>query len=96
MNQQLTVDRFLDLFGTRNGRWLANRLNLSGKGSQQLADLLSAYAWNQRAADTLHGVQTMKGHSTAKNSYRTYCEQLKDDITAHPLFERVNRRLAFW
>jgi hypothetical protein len=87
------VDRFLDLYGTRTGRWLANRLNLTGPGSIKLADLLSCYAWHWRAADTITGVQQMKGQPTNRNPYRDACLILRAEITTHPLF---TDRLALW
>ena len=93
MTATTAVDRFLDLYGTRNGRWLANRLNLSGPGSTELANLLSSYAWNWRAADTLTGVQQMKGKPTDRNPYRDACLIWRAKITAHPLF---TDRLALW
>jgi hypothetical protein len=92
----MDIDKFLDLFGTRRGRWLANRLNLEGTGSEGLANLLSGYAWNMRAAKTLTGVQEMKGHDTSKNAYRSYCAILRQDIKAHPLFHAVSHRISFW
>jgi hypothetical protein len=92
----VNTDRFLDTFGTRTGRWLANRLSLSGAGSVRLANMLSSYAWNMRAADTLRNVQTMKGQSTERNAYRDYCALLRLDIEDHPLFPAVSRRIAFW
>ena len=43
---------FLEYFGTRNGRWLANRLGLKGKGSERLANAVSSFFWNYTAAVT--------------------------------------------
>ena len=41
---------FLENYGTGKGRWLANRLGLTGKGSSDAATALSNYAWNKRTA----------------------------------------------
>ena len=80
------VEKFKDLYGTRTGRWLANRLNLSGAGSEILANQISSFAWNGIAAFALYGVQLMKGHDTTKNHYRDYCNNLSKEIVANPLF----------
>lgn len=106
--QPLTTERFIDLYGTRTGRWLANRLGLSGKGSQHLANLLSAYAWNNRAAQAYAGVCAMKAAPMPKCVYTSYCVMLRQDIEAHPLYSlclrtglsngpcSLSRKLAFW
>ncbi len=83
----MNPDRFLDMFGTRTGRWLANQLGLSGPGSEKLANLISNYAWNHRAA-----VVSMK----QPNCYSNYCEQLRGDIESHALYDRVKNRIRFW
>jgi len=83
----MNPDRFLDMFGTRTGRWLANQLGLSGAGSEKLANLISSYAWNHRAA-----VASIK----QPNSYGNYCEQLRGDIESHALYDRVKNRIRFW
>ncbi len=92
----MNTDQFLEAFGTRRGRWLASRLGLSGKGSVILAEMLSSYAWNMRAAQTLQGVQEMRGQSTEQNCYRTFCCAFREQIAAHPLFHNVSRRIKFW
>lgn len=94
--QTMDTEQFLDKFGTRTGRWLANRLNLSGKGSVQLAEMLSCYAWNLRAAHTLRGVQQMKGQPTERNCYQNFCDEYREQIAAHPQFPNVSRWLRFW
>jgi hypothetical protein len=91
----MNPDQFLDNFGTRTGRWLANRLNLKGTGSVKLADLISSYAWNKRAAVTLAGIYEMKGQSKT-NAYADYCNILRKDIENHPLYDNVKMRLNFW
>lgn len=85
----MDTDRFLDLFGTRTGRWLANRLMLLGPGSEHLAGLLSAYAWNWRAA----------GYCALPEGRRSYlrtCDTLRAEIEAHACWSQVSHRIRFW
>lgn len=91
----MNPDQFLETYGTQNGRWLANRLNLKGTGSQKLANLISCYAWNHRAAEVSANVAEMKGKSR-NNAYYDYCEILRQDIENHPLYSCVSRRINFW
>lgn len=92
----MTPEQFLDAYGRRTGRWLANRLGLSGKGSEQLARLLSDYAWNLRAAKVRQDVALMKGRTLSNCCYASYCAQAKVQIQVHPLYAQCSRRLAFW
>lgn len=92
----MTPEQFLDAYGTRTGRWLANRLGLSGKGSEHLAGLLSAYAWNLRAAKDSRAVALMQGRTLSSCCYASYCAQAKVQIQEHPLYAQCSRRLAFW
>ena len=92
----MDTEQFLEAFGTRRGRWLSSRLGLSGKGSVILAEMLSSYAWNMRAAKTLQGVQEMRGQSTEQNCYGDFCRGFREQIAAHPLFPYVSRRIRFW
>ena len=91
----MNPDQFLETYGTQTGRWLANRLNLKGAGSQKLANLISCYAWNHRAAECLAGVYEMKGKDK-NNAYADYCKLLREDIENHPLYHIVSRRINFW
>ena len=87
------IDRFADLFGTRRGRWLANRLNLAGKGSETLANWLSALAWNGRAAYTVDSMNKWKAEANAKNTYADCCAMIAEDVLKHPLYESVARSI---
>ena len=92
----LNGEQFLELFGTRSGRWLANRLNLRGAGSERLANLLSCWAWNSRAAVALDGIRVMKGQDRRQNAYADYCALLRREIESHQLYERIRKQIAFW
>lgn len=81
-------DTFIERFSTRTGRWLANRLNLKGPGSETLANLISCYAWNKRAGEY--------NANSASNNYLNYCKTLREDIEAHPLWPKVQPIISFW
>lgn len=85
----MDVNNFLTLFGARTGRWLAQRLMLLGPGSEHLAGLLSAYAWNKRAS----------GYCALPEGRRTYlgiCDKLRAEIEAHECWPQVSHRIRFW
>jgi hypothetical protein len=67
------IDRFTDLFGTSRGRWLANRLNLAGRGSERLAGAISGLAWNAKA------LKACKSEH-AKNIYLHCCACCVEEI----------------
>lgn len=92
----MNTEEFIESFSTRKGRWLANRLQLSGKGSVELANLLSGYAWNARAAQTVRRVQEMKGHDKSSNCYLLICKMLRKKIVSHHLYWHVRHKIAFW
>lgn len=50
LDDEETVESFIDLFGTTRGRQLANRLGFYGKGSTKAANAFSNYAWNKWTA----------------------------------------------
>lgn len=85
----MDVNNFLTLFGTRTGRWLAQRLMLLGPGSEHLAGLLSAYAWNKRAADYC-------ALPEGRRSYLRTCDTLRGEIESHPCWGQVSHRIKFW
>lgn len=68
---------FLDTFGTRRGRWLANRLGLSGKDSETIAGDVSAFFWNLRAAIAYEAI---KKCPTEGNLYAKVCKSILGDI----------------
>lgn len=69
---------FLDKFGTRRGRWLADRLGLSGKNSETIAGDVSAFFWNLQAAITYEAI---KKCPTEGNLYAKACRSIFGDIT---------------
>lgn len=79
------LQQFIDCYGTRTGRWLANRLNLTGPGSEKLANLVSAYVWNARALEVCQTDQ-------AKAAYSHACRLYIDDILASPKWYTIQRR----
>lgn len=80
------VDRFLDLFGTRRGRWLANRLGLSGAGSERFAGSLSNLAWNRRA---FYACQT----ENARNIYAHAISLIREEIARSPQYNPARHRI---
>ena len=82
------LQKYIDLYCTRRGRWLANRFNLSGKGAEQLAGRVSCYAWNARALEVCI---TDQGRAI----YHDLCRMALEDILAHPLYPAIERRFKF-
>lgn len=79
---------FIDLYSTQRGRWLANRFNLSGKGSEKLARNVSAFVWNARALEVCVT-------DNAKNIYSDACFIILEDIVSSPLFHALRYRFKF-
>lgn len=71
-------------FSTNRGRWLANRLYLSGKGSETLANNVSAFFWNLSAAITAEKMNEWKG--TKGNTYVHGCLLIHKDIISSELY----------
>jgi hypothetical protein len=82
----MSTDRFLELYGTRTGPWLANRLGLRGRGRERLAASLSNYAWNTRAI----GACTTE---SGRNVYRHAVSLNREDILSHPLYPTLSPAL---
>jgi hypothetical protein len=82
----MDTDRFLELYGTRTGPWLANRLCLHGRGRERLAASLSNYAWNTRA---VRACTTESG----RNVYRHAISLCREDILSHPLYPTLSPAL---
>ena len=80
---------FLRHFGTRRGRYLANRLNLKGKNSEKLANCVSGYFWNLQAAITVHKVMEIKGNMDKKNTYIHICKIIYQDIISYPNYNNL-------
>lgn len=76
--------RFNETFSTNRGRWLANRLYLSGKGSETLANNVSGFFWNLSAAITVDKMNQWKG--TKGNTYATACLYIHKDIISSDLY----------
>jgi hypothetical protein len=81
------IDRFRELFGTRRNRWLANRLGLSGKGSEKLANDLSCYVWNRIA---IRYCTT----DVARGLYKVYVSDALNRIYKSPCFNPHIIRIA--
>ena len=82
----MTTDRFLELYGTRTGAWLANRLCLHGRGRERLAASLSNYAWNDRA----------RRACLTDNGRRVYTHAMglcREDVMSHPLYPTLSPAL---
>jgi hypothetical protein len=79
---------FIEQFGTRRGRWLANRLRLSGSGSEKLANNVSAFFRNLSAAIVVEKKNEMKANKTA-NNYSVACRLIYDDIISSELYNKM-------
>lgn len=80
--------RFTETFGTRTGRWLANRLYLTGNGSEKLANNVSSFFWNLQAAITVEKVNEMKANKIA-NVYSPYCRMMHKSIIESEQYNRL-------
>ena len=78
---------FNERFSTNRGRWLANRLYLSGKGSETLANNVSAFFWNLSAAITVEKMNKWKG--TKGNTYAHGCLLIHEDIISSELYNNL-------
>ena len=78
-NFALNQIAFLEKFGTQRGRWLANRLNLTGKNSEKLANSVSAFFWNLTAAITVDKMNEMKAENKTRNTYAECCKFIHED-----------------
>jgi hypothetical protein len=74
---------FLDQYKTLQGRALANRLGLKGKGSAKVATMLSCYAWN---AETAYR-ERQNGHIDVAMRY----EEIADRI-----YQQYLKVLGWW
>jgi len=77
---------FLEHYGTRRNRWLANRLGLKGKGSERLANAVSSFFWNYTAAVTCDKL------ANSVYSYAYGCKLTYDFIVSLDNFDS----LPFW
>lgn len=92
---------FNERFSTNRGRRLANRLYLSGKGSETLANNVSAFFWNLCAAITVEKMNEWKGKNG--NTYAHGCLFIHKDIISSELYynlpqwvrEDVNKAVKF-
>lgn len=96
-NYALNEIAFLEKFGTQRGRWLANRLNLTGKNSEKLANSVSAFFWNLTAAIATNKVNEMKAENRVPNTYAQCCKFIYEDsilaadnYSALPVWVRVD------
>ena len=83
---------FLNHYSTRTGRWLANRLGLAGPKSERLANLLSNWAWNRRAADAC-------ARPESRRIYMNACGIIRAEIESNPVWQShpsIQRRIRFW
>lgn len=78
-----TLLPFNETFGTQRGRWLSNRLRLSGKGAEKFADSVSSYFWNLQAG------LTGRKRNGNDNSYLAYCRAARREIVGHPMYTRL-------
>ena len=76
LDDESTVLDFINTFSTRRGRWLANRLNLSGPGSEAIANGLSGYAWNKHTAIACR----QAGEIRSALIYEQICDQVYDRL----------------
>ena len=63
---------FCAMYGTTQGRRLANLLGLSGKGSSKAATALSCYAWNKHTAEKLR----LAGNIAKALEYEAICDRI--------------------
>lgn len=78
-NYALNQIAFLEKFGTQRGRWLANRLNLTGKNSEKLANSVSGFFWNLTAAIVVDKKNDMKAKNKTPNTYAQCCKFIYED-----------------
>lgn len=71
------VEDFIARYGTRKNRWLANALGLRGKGSHQVANDMSAYAWNKSAAIKCRIAWHIPD---AAHMYEAICDRIYNDL----------------
>ena len=76
---------FIHYYSTRRGRYVANRLNLSGKGSEKIAGNLSGFFWNLQAANTVQSMNEWKGLNSS-NCYANICLIIYNDIKENPQY----------
>ena len=79
--------RFTETFGTRTGRWLANRLYLTGNSSEKLANNVSSFFWNLQAAITVEKVNQWKGKKG--NVYANGCMMIHKNIIESDQYNRL-------
>jgi hypothetical protein len=77
--------RFIHYYSPRRGRYVANRLNLSGRGSEKIADNLSGFFWNLQAANTVQSMNEWK-RSNGSNCYANICLIIYNDIKENPQY----------
>jgi len=79
--------QFNETFSTHRGRWLANRLYLSGTGSETLANNVSSFFWNLSAAITVEKMNEWKGNTS--NPYLKGCLLIHSSIIKSELYNRL-------
>jgi hypothetical protein len=77
--------RFIHYYSTQGGRCVAKRLNLSGKGSEEIAGNLSGFFWNLQAANTVQSMNEWK-RSNGSNCYVNICLIIYNDIKKNPQY----------
>lgn len=78
LDDEREVREFISTHGTTRGRMLANRLGLSGAGSQRLANSFSNYAWNKLAAIDIRII----GNIETALKYEQICDKIYARIPA--------------